>query len=258
MNTQPSSKSSMVSPTPTRVSSGSSILDQMLGGGFLCGSANLIEGAAGTGKSTLGLQFLWSGMDKGEAALIVTFEEFPEQYYQCALELGWDLKKKESEGLLEIIFTSAEEFVENITNPDSALRDIIEKLNVKRTVIDSITNLERLAKSPIELRQIETDVVNFFKGEEITTLILKENTHILGGLSLTGNKIAFIVDSFLVLRYIELKSSIQRGLLILKMRGSNHAKEIRQYTIDKGGLHIGDSFTGITGIFSGAGTTVRH
>lgn len=245
----------MITPSSLRCSSGSKTLDEMLCGGFLKGSANLLEGAAGTGKSTLGTQFLMEGMKRGEAGLIITFEEFPEQYYQCSLELGWDLKAMEEKGLLEIIFTTPEEFLSLIheENGNESLSKLIEEKNIQRAVLDSITNLEKLAGSQGELREIETDVVNYFKREDITTLLLKENRNILGGLNLAGNKIPFIVDSYLVLRYIELKSSIKRGIMILKMRGSDHAKTIREYEISSGGIRIGESFSGVQGIFAGTG-----
>lgn len=205
--------------TSERASSGSSKLDKMLNGGFLRGSATLVEGAAGTGKTTLGLQFLMAGMEKNEHTLLITFEEFPEQYYACAMELGWDLKAQEAKGHLDIIFISPENFIEETDEEEDKIFKLIEDKSTKRVVIDSITHLERLAANVGELRKIETDIVNFFKKEDITTILLKENLNIMGGWNVSQNKIPFIVDAYLLLRYIELESQIKRGLMILKMRG---------------------------------------
>ncbi|MCX7727083.1 MAG: hypothetical protein N2053_09580, partial [Chitinispirillaceae bacterium] len=89
-----------------RVPFGIEDLDNMLSGGLLRGSANLIEGAPGTGKTTLGMEFIYNGIVKyNEPGLIITFEEYPQQYYRDALQFGWDFKKLEEENKLKIIFS---------------------------------------------------------------------------------------------------------------------------------------------------------
>ena len=99
-------------PTPSdppRVKTGIAELDQMLSGGFLPQSANLIEGAPGTGKTTLGMQFIYNGITAyDEPGLILTFEEFPQQYYQDAASFGWDFRRLEAENKLRVIMTSPE------------------------------------------------------------------------------------------------------------------------------------------------------
>jgi circadian clock protein KaiC len=69
-------------------------VDRILGGGFISGSSNIVEGAPGTGKTTFGVQFIVNGIEKfNEPGLIITFEEFPSQYYSDAANFGWDLKE---------------------------------------------------------------------------------------------------------------------------------------------------------------------
>ena len=70
---------------------------------------------------------------------------------------------------------------------------------------------------------------------------------------ISKNKIPFIVDSYLIMRYLELESEIKRGIMVLKMRGSDHTKEIRQYEIGRNGISIGTTFKGISGLFLGTG-----
>jgi circadian clock protein KaiC len=234
-----------------RIKTGCPDLDQMLNGGLLPGSAVLLEGAAGTGKTTLGIQFLMEGMRQDEPALVVTFEEFPEQYYECAMEMGWDLRKMEEEGLLEIIFTTPDEFIQMIDEEDKQLTEILEAKQVSRAIVDSITNLEKISEDIGELRTIESTVVNYFKRENVTSMLLKENSSILGGWSISKNKISFIVDCYIILRYLELESEIKRALMVLKMRGSNHDKTIREYEIGDKGLVLKNAFKDISGIFLG-------
>lgn len=92
-----------------RVKTGITGLDEMMGGGFLRGTANLIEGAPGTGKTTLGMQFIYNGIvQANEPGLIITFEEFPQQYYHDAASFGWDFLDLEKKGLLKVVMTSPE------------------------------------------------------------------------------------------------------------------------------------------------------
>jgi circadian clock protein KaiC len=98
-----------------RIATGIEGLDRMTGGGFVERSANLVEGAPGTGKTTLGLQFLIKGIEeRGEAGLYVTFEEFPAQLYNDAARMGWDLRKYEAEGQLRIRFTTPMELLHSL------------------------------------------------------------------------------------------------------------------------------------------------
>lgn len=242
--------------TTRRVKTGCEGLDKMLRGGLLEGSATLIEGSAGTGKTTLALQFIMQGVAEGEHGLVFTFEQYPEQYYDCAAELGWDLRKLQKEGKIEVVFTSPESFLEELEEGEGRIPRMISDKSTKRVAVDSITHFERLAPGDIgKLRAIETEIVNALKREECTSVLLKENANILGKWDVSMNKIPFIVDTYLLLRYLELQSEIKRCLMILKMRGSDHDKDIVEYQIDQGGLKLGAKFAGVSGIFLGTGIT---
>jgi circadian clock protein KaiC len=195
---------------------------------------------------------------EGEHGLIFTFEQFPEQYYDCAGELGWDLRALEKEEKLKVVFTTPEDFLEEIENPEGRIATLIAKHGTKRLVLDSITHFERLSKDIGQLRGIETEIVNSVKREDITAVFLKENANVLGKWDVSMNKIPFIVDTYILLRYLEMESEIKRCLMVLKMRGSDHDKDIREYKIEKGGLQVGDKFTGVSGIFLGTGIQTRQ
>jgi circadian clock protein KaiC len=98
-----------------RVKTGIAGLDEMLAGGLMKGSAVLIKGAPGTGKTTLALQFLHHGASvENEAGLLVTFEEFPHSLHRDAQSLGWDLQALEAERKLKVIFTSPRVFLSSL------------------------------------------------------------------------------------------------------------------------------------------------
>ncbi len=240
-----------------RIKTGCGGLDKMLRGGLLPGSATLVEGSAGTGKTTLALQFLMQGVAEGKFGVLFAFEQFPEQYYDCAAELGWDLRALRKEGKLEIIFTSPENFLADNSEPEGKIAALLAQRGAKRVVVDSMTHFESLAGDVGQLRAIETEVVNALKREGATVLLLKENANVLGRWDASVNKIPFIVDAYLLLRYLEVDSEIKRCLMVLKMRGSDHDKDIVEYSIGPGGLTVGEKFQGISGIFLGTGIPAR-
>lgn len=246
-----------MSVTTRRVKTGCEGLDKILRGGLLEGSATLIEGSAGTGKTTLALQFIMQGVKEGEHGIIFTFEQFPEQYYDCAGELGWDLRTLQKEGKLHVVFTTPEDFLEDIDDSDGKVAKIIQQHGTKRLALDSITHFERLSPDIGKLRGIETEIVNAIKREGLTAILLKENANVLGKWDVSMNKIPFIVDTYILLRYLEMESEIKRCLMVLKMRGSDHDKDIREYWIDRGGLSVGNTFQGWSGIFLGTGIQAR-
>ncbi len=235
-----------------RVKIGISSLDKMLGGGFIKGTANLIEGAPGTGKTTLGMQFIYNGIvQNNEPGLIITFEEFPKQYYEDAQSFGWNFQELEKKGLLKIIMTSPEVSRLDLTSVGGMIEGHIDQMGVKRVVVDSVSHFSRLTQDPIKLRSMEFDFINALKREGLTAVLTRESPVLLGE-STDDSDIGFVVDSYLILRYVEIESAIRKALLVLKMRGSDHAKDIRQYEITATGIEVHSRFEGQEGILSGS------
>lgn len=234
-----------------RVTTGIKGLDDMLDGGFLPGSMVLVRGAPGTGKTLMALQFLVHGATKcGEPGLLISFEQFPNSLYRDAEALGWDLKELEASGKLHQVFTSPEVFLASLESPDGWLNKLLLDANVRRLVLDSVTHFDRLTRDAQELRRIYASVANGLRREGVTAMLLGEEGRAeyrradKGGLS-------FIVDAIVLLRYVEIESAMQRAIMVLKMRGSNHAKEIRRFEIGPGGLAVSDAFEGREGLLSG-------
>ncbi len=234
-----------------RVKTGITGLDEMLGGGFLRNTANLVEGAPGTGKTTLGMQFIHNGILAGEPGLIVTFEEFPQQYYHDAAAYGWDFLGLEKQGLLKIIMTSPEVSRLDVESVGGMIETYVNEMEARRVVVDSISQFTRLTQDPIELRGLEFSFINALKRQGLTTILTRESPVLLGE-SAEDSQLSFVVDSYLMLRYVEIESAIRKALLVLKMRGSNHAKDIRQYEITMSGFEVQTKFEGREGILSGS------
>ncbi|HMQ35250.1 MAG TPA: ATPase domain-containing protein, partial [Chloroflexaceae bacterium] len=94
-------------------------------------------------------------------------------------------------------------------------------------------------------------LTSFIKHQEMAGLYTSTTPSLLGGTSITEAHISTITDSIVLLRYVEVFGEMRRGLTVLKMRGSHHDKEIREFTIDGAGMHIGRPFRSISGILSG-------
>lgn len=236
----------------TRAKTGIAGLDEMLAGGLMEGSAVLVKGAPGTGKTTLGLQFLYHGVtQENETGLLVTFEEFPYSLHRDAHSLGWDLKELEEARKLKIIFTSPRVFLASLESPTSPLNRAIMEWDIRRVVLDSVTHFTRLTTDSAELRNIYNKVVNGLKREGTTSILTSEGVTV--GLDPhEKGRLSFVVDTIILLRYVEIESAMQRALLVLKTRGSNHAKDIRRFEIGKGGIRITGRFEGQESLLTGS------
>jgi circadian clock protein KaiC len=235
-----------------RIPTGISGLDQMLGGGLLFNSVAVIKGAPGTGKSCVGMEYISRGiLEYGEPGLIITFEEFPRQLYRDAISIGFDLRSYEREDKLRTIFTTPAVFLREIQQPGGIFDRTIEDISAKRVFVDSMTQLERITQDPVQLREIMYTFLNGLLRYDITALVTQEDAFITGNMSVAEAGLSYIVDTIIQLRYVEISSSIDRALFVLKHRASNHDKSIRRMLITSSGIEINEAFEGREGILSG-------
>ncbi|HFD39638.1 MAG TPA: ATPase [Anaerolineae bacterium] len=226
-------------------------LDEMLHGGLISGSIALLQGGAGTGKTTIGMEFLYKGVTEfDESGLLVTFEQFPHTLYRDALNHGWDLRELEQNGRLRVVFTSPQVFLSSLQSPISPINSAIRDLDVKRAVIDSVTHFQTLTRDPVQLRAFYNNLINGLRREGITSLLLSEDS---GPDFVRGDRgrLAFVVDTVILLRYVEIDSVMQRAVAVLKTRGSSHDARIRRFEIKRGGIVVHEAFEGRQGLLSG-------
>jgi circadian clock protein KaiC len=235
-----------------RAPTGIEQLDSMMEGGPLRGSVTLIKGAPGTGKTCLGLEFISRGITElDEPGLIVTFEHFPKKLLRDAASLGFDLQNMEENGKLRILFTSPEIFFEQAQAPGGLLDTMVQELGAKRILIDSISHLERLARDPVKLREIAFTFINALLRHGLTAMVTQEDPEITGDMAAAQYGLSYLVDAVIILRYVELDSSVSRALLILKQRASDHDKAIREFLVTTDGIQIEEPFVDREGVLSG-------
>ena len=117
--------------------------------------------------------------------------------------------------------------------------------------LDSLSALERVGTIK-SFREFVIGLTSFLKHQEITGLFTSTSSTLLGGPSITDGHISPLPDSIILLRYVEMFGEMKRGITVLKMRGSQHDRDIREFAIDAEGMHILRPFRHVTGILSGA------
>jgi circadian clock protein KaiC len=130
------------------------------------------------------------------------------------------------------------------------MKTMLEEFKPNRVAVDSLSALERVSTVK-GFREFVISLTSYIKHKEMAGLFTATTSSLLGGTSITETHISTITDSIILLRYVEMYGEMKRGLTVLKMRGSMHNKDIREFTIDYQGMHIGNAFRNVTGILAG-------
>jgi len=231
-----------------RVSMGIPGLDDMLGGGLPAGYSLLVVGPSGSGKTILATEFLAEGVRKGEPGVIAAFEKSPSQLLNSKLHT---LVKA---GQVGVIDTRSLDLSIDETLHD--LKAMINRMQAKRVVIDSLSGFE-LALAPEfreDFRGSLYRMIAELTGMGMTILMTSELEDRYTDLRFSPFGSAFLADAILVQRYIEIAGQFKRVLSVVKVRGSEHSKDIRLFDITDEGLMIGETLSGYDGIMSGRPT----
>ena len=218
-----------------RVTSGNAALDEMCGGGFFRDSVTLVSGATGTGKTLLVSHFLAGGVAAGERALLLGYEESRGQLFRNALSWGIDLEALEKADQLKVVCLYPE--AQSLPDHLLTINTLVDEFKPDRIAIDSLSALERIAPET-GFREFLISLTSFIKKHEIAGLCTATNKSLVGGGTASEQHISTLTDSIILLRYIQERETMDRGMTVLKMRGSEHSKEIRRFQIDGSGLHL--------------------
>ena len=218
-----------------QLSTGIPELDKMMGGGIYEGDSLLVAGPSGTGKSALATQFIAQGLRVGEPGIMAIFEERPDGYAQRAGNFGLKLEAALHEGTLEALYLRPLDL-----SVDETMHEIlaaIQRIGAKRLVIDSLVGFE-MALAPgfrVEFRESLYRMIGALTGAGITILSTVEVEDNFTSLKFSHYAISFLTDDIIRLRYVEIDGQLRKVLVVVKMRGGNHSKDIREYVItDKG------------------------
>ena len=220
------------------LSTGVPELDVMMGGGILEGDSLLVAGPSGTGKSALATQFIAEGLRHGEAGIMAIFEERPQGYTQRAGTFGLKLAGAQAAGKLEILYLRPLDL--SVDETMQAILDAITRIGAKRLVIDSLVGFE-MALAPgfrADFRESLYRMIGALTGAGITILSTVEVEDTFTAFSFSHYTISFLTDDIIRMRYVEIDGQLRKVMVVIKMRGGNHSKDIREYVITDQGVVI--------------------
>jgi circadian clock protein KaiC len=228
-----------------KVETGIEGLDLMLEGGVFKGSTTKVVGPSGTGRTTLGLHFLYEGAKRNEKGLYVSFEEPAEQLIRHGEGFGWHLRQLAEEGTIKFVSYYPEPYsVEELL---LQIKNLIKEQKPSRLVIDSITKLERIFPEN-EYMNYLLGLQSYAKNEEITTILISAEEE---ASSAACSMISTLMDNVISLRHVEIESTLKRSLVIFKARGTAHDRDIREFEITLKGMVVKERFAGLEQVLGG-------
>ena len=212
-------------PEPNLVRTGIAGLDEILPNGIPRGNVILVEGAIGTGKTTMGVEFVYRGASQfDEPGVIVVFEVSPDKIVRDALGLGWDLRKLEERRRLKIVFTTREVLRQELQQADSVLLAEAAKIGARRIFIDGVGRLVG-NNGNSESRSAFHVLTEGLQRENLTALLAIEASS-FNGASFDGNSHVSlpeesIADTVIRLRMEDAQRAIVRSIEVVKSRGQD-------------------------------------
>lgn len=238
-----------------RVSSGIPRLDAMLSGkGFFRGSSILVSGTAGTGKSSLAAHFASAACLREERVLYFALEESPSQILRNMRSIGIDQEPWVNKGLIK--FHSNRPTFYGLESYLTLMHKAINDYKPEVVIVDPISSFI-VGTNEFDAKSMIMRMVDFLKIKGITGFF----TSLTGAgsdLEHTSINISSLIDTWLLLRDIELGGERNRGLYILKSRGMSHSNQIREFTLTDHGVELLDVYVGPDGVLTGSARIAKE
>jgi circadian clock protein KaiC len=232
-----------------RISSGIIALDKMLEGkGYFRGSTILVSGTAGVGKTSVAAHFADEACRRGERVLFFCFEESPQQLMRNMLSIGIKLETWVKKGLLQ--FHAARPTFYGLEMHLAVTHKAVNSFKPHIVILDPI-NTFVIDDKDIEVKMMLMRIVDYLKSNQITALFTSftssdkaiENTDIA---------ISSLIDTWILLRDIELSGERNRGMYVLKSRGMAHSNQIREFILTDHGVELREAYIGASGVLTGS------
>ena len=233
----------------TKFSSGISELDKLLGGGLHAGTSTLFLGPAGTGKSSLALQYAFAAAERGEKAIVFAFEENLETILMRSRSIGMDIKKHLDSGMMKIskidpAQLSPGEFADRIKR--AVLND-----NFKIVSIDSLNGyLHAMPQEQFLTLQLH-ELLAFLSNQGVATLMVLAQQGMMGHMMNTPIDLTYLADTVVITRYFEAAGSVKKAVSVIKHRSGLHETTIREFSFSAKGLQVGEPLTQFKGVLTG-------
>jgi circadian clock protein KaiC len=232
-----------------QISTGIPRLDAMLGGaGVYRGTSVLISGTAGTGKTSLAGHFADAACRRGERCLYLAFEESQAQMIRNMRSIGLDLAPWINNGLLRFHATRPTAY--GLESHLAGIHKQVQELEPQVVIVDPISNFLKAGVGN-EAEAMLMRLIDFLKSRQITAFFTGL-THAGDALEQTQTGISSLIDTWILLRDIELGGERNRGMYILKSRGMAHSNQIREFLLTQNGVELKDVYVGPEGVLTGS------
>lgn len=236
-------------PTLHLLSSGIQELDELLGGGIESGTATIISGPSGVGKTTLGVAFLIAAVGAGQRAILFTFEEAIESLMIRSRGIGMPLDALIETGALRIVRLNPME-----QYPDEFLgkvREAVEEGGFQLVMIDSLRGYQ------LEMEQFGTpldhirNLVHYVNRHAVTSFLINEVEYITGSLRTTELAVSHLADNIILLRYAEHAGQVIKVIACLKKRLGDFEPDLRELNLTEEGIRVGAKLENLRGVLTG-------
>ena len=234
-----------------RVSTGVPRLDRMLSGGLYRGSTALVSGAPGTGKSTVGAHLIDAACARGERALLVLFEESPDEVIRNMGSVGLDLGRWVEAGLLRI--WAARPSAYGLETHLTILARLMDEQKPAIAVLDGITSLTH-QPSQADVVSMVARQIHLLKSRGITAVA----TTLVQDDEASGVGVSSLMDTWLLLRNVESNGERNRLLFVLKSRGTAHSNQVREFVLTGHGVELADVYVGPGGVMTGSARVMQQ
>ncbi|WP_371920176.1 ATPase domain-containing protein [Pseudomonas sp. F(2018)] len=232
-----------------RISSGIGGFDPLIGGGLPESSVTLLIGPSGVGKTCAGLSFLAQSTPQ-EPGLHFGFYETPQRLRLKAQALGHDLQALEDSGALHILWQPTTSGL--LDGLGLKLLDTVERLGIKRVLLDSLGGMARVATNQARLVEFFSALMNELRGRGVTVMATWEMRDLFGSeINAPASELSSLVDNLMLMRFVEINSELKRVLSTLKMRDSTYDPALLEAVISERGLRLEKTFRNATAVLSG-------
>ena len=219
-----------------RISTGVPALDAMLGGGLWPGSATMVAGPTGSGKTVMALQFIFAGAERGERGIIATLQEDPAQLDRMLAGLGWPLAHPH----VEVMYRSPVDI--DIDEWAHDLLQEVRRTGARRVIIDSMMNLQMAAADETRFREFLYSLTQRFSRQGISLLTTYETPDLAAPTQVSQYAISHLADNAITIHYHRDHGAMNRSLAVVKSRASRHDTTVRPFSIGPGGISIAEDW----------------